>query len=65
MRLNFVGSLVDNKYRIEKLNLRGERQEVCAIFGDSYPLKLIENELVVYVEGDTNDKCIRFYCLLK
>ena len=58
----FISSRVGSVRQIEKLNFSGERQEVCTIFGNSYPLKLMENELVVF-HGD--DICIRFYCLLK
>ena len=58
----FIGSRVGSVMQIEKLNFSGERQEVCTIFGDSYPLKLMENQLVVF---QVDDKCIRFYWLLK
>ena len=57
-----IGSRDGNKYQVEKLNFNGERQEVCTIFGNSRPLKLVENKLVVF---QWDDRCIRFYCLLK
>ena len=57
----FIGCGDDNKFQVEKLNISGERQEVCSSFGSSYPLKLVENELVLF----HRDKYIRFYCLLK
>ena len=57
-----IGSWDGNKSQVEKLNFNGERQEVCTIYGNSYPLKLVENELVVFQFDDIN---IRFYCLLK
>ena len=58
----FIGFRVISVRQIEKLNFSGERQEVCTIFGDSWPLKLVENELVVFQRDDRN---VRFYCLLK
>ena len=58
----FIGPWVGNKCQVEKLNFSGKRQEVCTIFGDSWPLKIVENELVVF---QWDDRCIRFYCLLK
>ena len=58
----FIGSKVAGDYQIEKLNLSGEQQEVCANFGDSYPLKLMENELVVF---QYDVRSIKFYCFLK
>ena len=58
----FIGSWVGNKDQVEKLNFSGERQEVCTSFGGSWPLKLVENELVVF---QWVDKCINLYRLLK
>ena len=53
----FIGSYVDAEYQVEKLNFSGERQEVCTIFGNSIPLKIVENKLVVF---QTDDDSIRF-----
>ena len=58
----FIGFSVGSVRHIEKLNFSGERQEVCTIFGDSWPLKIVENELVVF---QLDERSIRFYCLLK
>ena len=58
----FIGSAVGNESQVAKLNFSGEREEVCTIFGCSSPLKLIENELVLF---QYDDKTIRFYCLLQ
>ena len=61
----FIASAVANKYQVEKLNFSGEREEVCTIFGISYPLKVVENELVLHNCDDSSDPFINFYCLLK
>ena len=58
----FICYRVGSEFHVEKLNFSGERQEVCTIFGNSRPLKIVENELVVFQFDDRN---IRFYCLLK
>ena len=57
-----IGFRVGSEFHVEKLNFSGERQEVCTIFGNSRPLKLVENELVVF---RLDERSIRFYCLLK
>ena len=58
----YIGTSVDNKYQVEKLNFSGERQEVCSIFGDSRPLRLVENNLAVF---QFDNRRIGFYDLLK
>ena len=58
----FIGSGVGSKYQVEKLNFSGEREEVFTIFGNSYPLNLVENQLVLFQYDDDN---VRFCCLLK
>ena len=56
----FIGSRVDSKYQVEKLNFSGERQEVYSIFSNSWPLRLTENNLAVF-QGD--NRKIMFYDL--
>ena len=56
----FIACGDDNKSQVEKLNFSGERQEVCIMFGYSLPLKLVENELVLF-QNDSNN--IEYYCL--
>ena len=58
----YIGTRVKGKYQVEKLNFDGERQELCFIFGDSWPLRLVENNLAVF-QGD--NRRIGFYSLLK
>ena len=58
----FIGVAVDNKFQVEKLNMSGERQEVYSIFGNSHPLRLVEDELGVF---RYDNKRISFYGLLK
>ena len=58
----FIGSYLGSEFQAEMLNFSGEREEVFTIFGNSYPLKLAENELVLFQFDDDN---IRFYYLLK
>ena len=55
----FIGCGYDNKFQLEKLNFSGERQEVCSSLGNALPLKLVENELVLF------HKYIVFYSVLK
>ena len=57
----FLGFWGGSEFQIEKLNFSGEREEVCTIFGNSHPLKMVENELVVF---QWDDSSFRFYCLL-
>ena len=47
---------------MEKINFSGERQEVYLIFGNSHPLRLVEEELAVF---QYDNKRISFYGLLK
>ena len=56
------GLIIGTKYQMEKFNFSGEQQEVCSIFGDSYPLRLVENNLAVF---QRDNRRIRFYDLLK
>ena len=58
----FISCRDDNKIQVEKLSLSGERQEVCSIFGNSLPLKLVENELVLFQHDNNN---IEYYRLVK
>ena len=58
----YIGTRVDKKFRVEKLNFNGERQEVYSIFGDSHPLRLMENNLAVF---QYDNRRIGFYDLLK
>ena len=57
----FICSKVGIDCQVEKLNFSGEREEVFTIFGNSIPLKVLENELALYGNG----ACIKFYVLLK
>ena len=59
----FISSVIaGNMYRVEKINFIGEREEVFSVFVDSYPLKLVENELVLFqYDGDS----LGSFCLLK
>ena len=58
----YIGTRVKGKYQVEKLNFNGERQEVYSIFGDSWPLRLVENNLAVF---QRDNRRIGFYDLLK
>ena len=58
----FIGTRIDNKYQVEKLNFSGKRQEVYSIFGDSYPLRLVDNKFAVFQH---RNRRIGFYDLLK
>ena len=58
----FIGTRIDNKDHVEKLNFNGERQEVYSIFGNSFPLRLVENNLAVF---QFDNGRIGFYDLLK
>ena len=58
----FIGTRIDNTYQMEKLNFSGERLEVYSIFGDSWPLRLVENNLAVF---QFDNRRIGFYDLLK
>ena len=61
----FIGARVGSKYQVEKLNFSGKRQEVCTIFGNSWPLGIVENEFILFQYDDNDTPCVRFYCLLK
>ena len=58
----YIGTKVKGKYQVEKLNFDGEQQEVCSIFGNSFPLRLVENNLAVF---QCDNRRIGFYDLLK
>ena len=58
----YIGTRIKGKYQVEKLNFDGERQEVYSIFGDSFPLRLVENNLAVF---QLDNDSIGFYDLLK
>ena len=58
----FIGTKVDNKYLMEKLNFSGERQEVRSIYGITWPLRLVGNNVAVFQH---DNRRIGFYYLLK
>ena len=58
----YIGTKVKGKFQVEKLNLNGERQGECSVFGSSWPLRLVENNLAVFQRGNRR---IAFYDLLK
>ena len=60
-----IGSGDNDECQVEKLTFSGEREEVCIIFGKSYPLKVVENVLVIFNVDDNKSHCIRFYCQLQ
>ena len=57
----FIGTAVGNKVLVERLDFRGERQEVFTSINNAYPLRMEENELAVYQLGEG----IGFYRFLK
>ena len=58
----FIDTQMENKHQVEKINFSGEQQEVCTIFGNAWPLRLMGNELAVF---QCDKRSIGFYCLLK
>ena len=61
----FIGSFDGSGFMVEKLSFSGERVEACTIFCNSYPLKLVGNEMILFQRGGRSKRRISFYCLLK
>ena len=57
----FISSRVAKKFQVEKLSFSGEQEVICTIFGDSYPLKVMENELVLCAGDHSSGILINFY----
>ena len=58
----FKGSLVEGRCQTEKIYFSSEPHEVYTVFGDSYPLRLVENTLAVF---QRDNGTIGFYYLPK
>ena len=48
-----------------RFRFSSELEEVCVFFGNSHPLKVVENELVVFQTDDSSEPYIRFYHKLR
>ena len=61
----FIACTSEDDFQVEKLNFNGEREEVYTVFGNSFPLKVIEDELILYTSDGSSGILINCYCLLK
>ena len=61
-----VETFEKGEFQLEYVKFSCEQQgEVCTIFAKSYPLKMAEDELVVFQTDNNTDCYLRFYCLMK
>ena len=61
-----VETFEKGEFQLENVKFSCEQQgEVCTIFAKSYPLKMAEDELVVFQTDNNTDCYLRFYCLMK
>ena len=58
----FIAPEIAGEYHIEKINARGERDRVSTTF-DSYPVIMVENELVLCNEDENSNTLFQFYCV--
>ena len=52
-----------NSHNVQKVNFSGERV-ACADFGKSWPLRVVGNELVLFMDDDKDNAMINFHFLL-